>query len=82
MDCPHGSPWSDLPRAFGNWITAYSRFRDWAKAGVWKRMFDAVSDEPDMEYVMRAGPGCLNSNSASISGVSARVRLPRGTAAG
>ncbi|MEY9126159.1 hypothetical protein ABH994_006409 [Bradyrhizobium yuanmingense] len=30
----------------------------------------------------RAGPGCLNSNSASISGVSARVRLPRGTAAG
>ncbi|MET4742418.1 transposase [Bradyrhizobium japonicum] len=47
-----GSPWRDLPRAFGNWITAYTRFRDWAKAGVWKRMFDAVSDEPDMEYVM------------------------------
>ncbi|QQO22702.1 IS5 family transposase [Bradyrhizobium diazoefficiens] len=47
-----GSPWRDLPRAFGNWITTYTRFRDWAKAGVWKRMFDAVSDEPDMEYVM------------------------------
>ncbi|MEY9493771.1 transposase [Bradyrhizobium elkanii] len=47
-----GSPWRDLPRAFGNWITVYTRFRDWAKAGVWKRMFDAVSDEPDMEYVM------------------------------
>ena len=30
----------------------YPRFRDWAKAGVWKRMFDAVSNEPDMEYVM------------------------------
>ncbi|MCK1737659.1 transposase [Bradyrhizobium sp. 138] len=47
-----GSPWRDLPRAFRNWITVYTRFRDWAKAGVWKRMFDAVSDEPDMEYVM------------------------------
>lgn len=47
-----GSPWRDLPRAFGNWITTHTRFRDWAKAGVWKRMFDAVSDEPDMEYVM------------------------------
>jgi len=32
--------------------------------------------------VDRGGLGCLNSNSASISGDSARVRLPRGTAAG
>jgi transposase len=47
-----GGPWGDLPRGFGNWITAYTRFRDWAKAGVWKRMFDEVSDEPGMEYVM------------------------------
>src|SRR5258708_1390913 len=47
-----GSPWRDLPRAFGNWMSVYTRFRDWAKAGVWKRLFDAVSDEPDMEYVM------------------------------
>ena len=47
-----GSPWRDLPCAFGNWMSVYTRFRDWAKAGVWKRLFDAVSDEPDMEYVM------------------------------
>lgn len=46
-----GSPWRDLPRAF-NWMTVYTRFRDWAKAGVWKPLFDAVSDEPDMEHVM------------------------------
>ena len=26
--------------------------RDWAEADVWKRLFDAVSDEPDMEYAM------------------------------
>ena len=47
-----GSQWRDLPRAFGNWITVYTRCRDWATAAVWKRMFDAVSDEPDMEYVL------------------------------
>ena len=29
-----------------------SRFRDWAKADVWKRLFEAVSDDPDMEYAM------------------------------
>ena len=27
-------------------------FRDWVKAYVWKRIFEAVSDEPDMEYAM------------------------------
>ena len=30
----------------------------------------------------RGGPGCLNRFSASISGASARVRLPSGVAAG
>jgi len=47
-----GSPWRDLPPIFGNWSTVYTRFRDWVKADVWKRIFDAVSDEPDMEYAM------------------------------
>jgi transposase len=30
----------------------YTLFRDWVKSDVWKRLFDAVSDEPDMEYAM------------------------------
>ncbi|MDH2347165.1 IS5 family transposase [Bradyrhizobium sp. SSUT18] len=47
-----GSPWRDLPRAFGHWNSVYTRFRDWVKADVWKRLFDAVSEEPDMEYAM------------------------------
>ena len=47
-----GSPWRDLPRAFGHGNSAYTRFRDWVKADVWRRLFEAVSDEPDMEYAM------------------------------
>ena len=47
-----GSPWRDLPPSFGNWNSVFKRFRDWVKAGVFKRMFGAVSDEPDMEYAM------------------------------
>ncbi len=47
-----GSPWRDLPPSFGKWNTIFKRFRDWVKADVFKRMFDAVSDEPDMEYAM------------------------------
>ena len=47
-----GSPWRDLPPAFGHWNSVYTRFRDWVKADVWRRLFEAVSDDPDMEYAM------------------------------
>ena len=47
-----GSPWRDLPATFGHWNTVFKRYRDWVKADVFKRLFDAVSDEPDMEYAM------------------------------
>ena len=47
-----GAPWRDLPRGFGNWNTVYRRFRDWARAGVFDRIFSALSEEPDMEMAM------------------------------
>ena len=47
-----GSPWRDLPLFFGNWNSVFKRYRDWVKAGVFIRLFEACSDEPDMEYAM------------------------------
>ena len=47
-----GSPWRDLPAEFGPWNIVFKRFRHWVKADVFKRIFDAVSDDPDMEYAM------------------------------
>lgn len=46
------SPWRDLPEALGNWNTVFKRFDDWSKAGVFEKIFEAVSDDPDMEYAM------------------------------
>ena len=45
-----GSPWRDLPDSFGHWNTVFKRYRDWVKADVFKRIFEAASSDPDMEY--------------------------------
>ena len=50
-----GSPWRDLPSAFGNWNTQFRRFRRWAKTGVFEGLFKAMSDVPDLEYALIDG---------------------------
>ena len=47
-----GAPWRDLPGAFGNWNSQFRRFARWAKRGVWERLFAAMADDPDFEYVI------------------------------
>ncbi len=47
-----GCPWRDLPEVFCNLNTVFKRYRDWVKADVFVRLFEAYSDEPDMEYAM------------------------------
>jgi len=50
-----GSPWRDLPEAFGLWNTAFRRFRRWARNGVFDRIFSELSGDPDFEYAMIDG---------------------------
>ena len=45
-------PWRDLPACFGNWNSTFIRFSRWSKAGVWDRLFAAMADSPDFEYVL------------------------------
>ena len=51
-----GGPWRDLPPGFGEWNSVFRRFRRWALKGVFKRIFEAVADDPDFEYLMIDGP--------------------------
>ena len=46
------APWRDLPPELGNWRTVHSRFRRWTIAGVWERIFNALAEDPDFEYVL------------------------------
>ena len=50
-----GSPWRDLPSDFGNWNSTFQRFRRWAKQGVFERLFEVLSEEPDFEYALIDG---------------------------
>jgi len=50
-----GSPWRDLPEAFGKWNSVWRRFRRWALKGVFERIFSKLSDDPDFEYVIIDG---------------------------
>jgi putative transposase len=47
-----GSPWRDLPEAFGGWNSVFRRFSRWSAKGVWRRIFEALSDDPDFEYLI------------------------------
>jgi putative transposase len=40
-----GIPWRDLPQRFGHWNSVYVRFRRWAKAGIWQRVFEQLQDK-------------------------------------
>ncbi len=50
-----GSPWRDLPPGFGEWNSVFRRFRRWAQRGVFQRIFEAVSGDPDFEYALIDG---------------------------
>ena len=62
-----GSPWRDLPASFGHWNSVFTRFRDWVKADIWKRLFDAVSDDPDMKSTPCCACFSMMANSSSGS---------------
>ena len=47
-----GSPWRDLPAIFGKWNSVFVRFNRWSASGVWDRIFAALSDDPDFEYLI------------------------------
>ena len=46
-----GSPWRDLPAAFGPWNSIYVRFARWADKNVWENIFAVLREDADFEEV-------------------------------
>ena len=38
-----GAPWRDLPERYGPYTTIYNRYVRWAKRGIWRDIFEALS---------------------------------------
>ena len=50
-----GTQWRDIPEEFGKWNSVFVRFRRWAEKGIFTKIFNALSDEPDLEWVFVDG---------------------------
>ena len=52
MDRTYGFPLARSSRVFGDWNSVFRRFSRWSIKGVWWRIFEAMSDDPDFEYLI------------------------------
>lgn len=47
-----GARWSDLPERYGQYKSVHKRFTRWAANGVWERVFQALTQDRDNQYLM------------------------------
>jgi transposase len=74
-------PWRDLPDAFGNWNSVFQRFRRWGRAGLFERIFERLSGEPDFEYALIDGTIVTAHQKASGAKGGLTIRLSAARAA-
>ena len=48
-----GCPWRDLPAGFGAWDAVYNRFRRWVRSGRLRKLFEALTDRPELGALPR-----------------------------
>lgn len=47
-----GSPWRDLPPDYGDWKNTHRRFCRWRDKGVWSSVYEILTVDTDMEWLM------------------------------
>lgn len=47
-----GARWEDLPERYGKYKSVHKRFVRWARSGVWERVFAALGQDRQNQYLM------------------------------
>lgn len=47
-----GAHWRDLPERYGKWKKVHKRFSRWCHAGVWERVFEALTADRNNQHLM------------------------------
>lgn len=73
-----GVPWCDIPPQYGKWNSVWCRFRTWRERGIWEKLLNIVSDDPDLEWLMiDASHIKVHPNAAGAKGGTRALRAPR-----
>lgn len=73
-----GIPWRDLPERFGDFRVVHTRHSRWSKSGVWQRVFEALAQDADNEYVIESTPpSCAPTSTALVQKGGSRKAGPR-----
>jgi len=47
-----GAPWRDLPPDYGDWKNTHRRFCRWRDKGIWEKLLESFSEEPELKWLM------------------------------
>lgn len=72
-----GSAWRDLPERFGPWQTVYSRFRLWSKNDIFKKLFEQLTIDADMQDLSIDSTSCKAHQHSA--GAKKGLKMPKST---